>query len=129
MKLVFFFQNAQNFVQILKNAIKFWEYIFCFSHNSVSTCCGNFSYLWRKYMWSAVNVLPNSPKIWHITKRGVFQLNFSWIYRKLGSECYIVSFSSVWYPWTRSFWKAVEKEELSGIEVTTFLWVNKFRNI
>ena len=30
---------------------------------------------WEEYTWSAVNVLPNSPKISNVTNRDVFQLN------------------------------------------------------
>ena len=36
---------------------------FSFEDNSIWTRCWNFSQLWREYTWSAVNVLPNSPKI------------------------------------------------------------------
>ena len=34
---------------------------------------------WREYMWSAVNVLLNSPKISDLANSDVFQLNVSWI--------------------------------------------------
>ena len=30
---------------------------------------------WQEYMWSAVSLLPNSPKILDLTNRDVFQLN------------------------------------------------------
>ena len=40
--------------------------------NNAWSCYGNFSQLWRKYMWSAENVLPNSAKISDLTKREVF---------------------------------------------------------
>ena len=36
--------------------------------------------IWRReYMWSARNLLPNSPKISDLTNRDVFQLNVSCI--------------------------------------------------
>ena len=35
--------------------------------------------VWREYMWSSVNVLPNSRKVSDLTNRDVFQLNVSWI--------------------------------------------------
>ena len=34
-------------------------------------------------MEAAVNVLPNTPKILHITKKDVLQLNLSWLNGKL----------------------------------------------
>ena len=33
---------------------------------------------WGGYMWSAINVLPNSSEILDLTNRDVFQLNLSW---------------------------------------------------
>ena len=32
---------------------------------------------WQEYIWSAVNVVPNSPKTSDVTNRDVFQLNVS----------------------------------------------------
>ena len=39
---------------------------------------------WGEYMWSVVNVLQNSAKIWHLTNRDIFQLNVSWTNGYLG---------------------------------------------
>ena len=39
---------------------------------------------WREYMWPAIKVLPNSPKISDLTNRDVFQLNMSRINGNLG---------------------------------------------
>ena len=50
-----------------KNAIKIAEKDFNFWDNGVLTCCGNFPQLSWEYMWLAVNVLPNSPKISDLT--------------------------------------------------------------
>ena len=41
--------------------------------------CSKFSYLPREYLSSDVNVLTNSPTICNISKRDIFQLNFSYI--------------------------------------------------
>ena len=48
-----------------------------------------------------ITVLPHSPKISYMTKRDVFQLNFSNIYRKLQKRCCSLGFSSAWDTQTR----------------------------
>ena len=48
---------------------------FYFWDNSIWRCCYKLSLLRTEYFSSAVNVLTNSPKILHITKRNFFQLN------------------------------------------------------
>ena len=76
-------------------------------NSGVSRCCGNFSLLWREFMWSAVTVFPNSPKISDVIRR---------------------EFVSIWELWTREFTKGVLKRKFSGI-VTTFFSINNFQNI
>ena len=39
---------------------------------------------WREYMWSEINVLPNSRKILGLTNRDVFQANDSRMNGNLG---------------------------------------------
>ena len=39
---------------------------------------------WREYVWSAVNVFPDSPEISDLTNRYVFQLNVCWINENIG---------------------------------------------
>ena len=51
------------------------EKSFCFWDNCISIGCGKFSQVRKKYLLPAVNVLANSPKIWNVTKRDIFQLN------------------------------------------------------
>ena len=48
-------------MEISGNVYGFWD-------NGVWRCLGNFSEVSREYMWASVNVLPNSPKISHLTK-------------------------------------------------------------
>ena len=47
---------------------------FCFGDNSIWSGCVKLSLLRKEYLSSAVNVLTNSYKILHITKRDIFQL-------------------------------------------------------
>ena len=42
----------------------------------------SFMYI-REYISSSINVLPNSPKISHLTNKDVLQLNVPWIKGKL----------------------------------------------
>ena len=63
----------------------------------------------------------------HLTKVDILQLNFSYVNEKLILKCFSAGSSSVWEPWTRLLSKLVLKEELTGIEVTTFVVVNNFQ--
>ena len=85
--------------------------------------------IWREYMWSEFNVWPKSPKISNVNKTDVFQLNLSWLNRKLGWQFYWASFSSVWHPWRHWLSKGFVKQNLSDIQVSTFLGVNDSQNI
>ena len=60
-----FYVDCKNAIKNPGNVSDFWD-------NGVWTCLENFCELWQEYMWAAVYVLPNSPKISHLTKRDVF---------------------------------------------------------
>ena len=64
----------------MKNPEKF----FCFKDNDVGTCSVKVCILRREYVYSAVNVLKNSPNILDLTKADFFQLNLSQIHGKVG---------------------------------------------
>ena len=49
---------------------------FCVWGKCIRIGCVNFSLLRREYLSSAVNVLANSLKILHVTKRDFFQLKY-----------------------------------------------------
>ena len=49
----------------------------CFLDNCICTCCSKISQLQSEDLLSAVNVLKNSRKISHITKRDIFKLHFT----------------------------------------------------
>ena len=121
MKRIFFFLNALNFMEIAKMQYKFQKMfrvfkIMAFEH--VSGISVNYD---QNTCWAAVNVLPNSPKISHLTKRNVFSLNCSWLNGKLGWMCCRPDFTSNCNPVTPWLSKGVRKRELLGIQVTVFL--------
>ena len=60
------------------------EKVFCFKDNDVWTCCVKVCILRPEYMYSAVNVLTNSPNILDLTKADFFQLNLSQIHGRIG---------------------------------------------
>ena len=60
------------------------EKVFCFKDNGVWTCCVNVCILRPEYMYSAVNVLTNSPNILDLTKADFFPLNLSQFHGKIG---------------------------------------------
>ena len=64
----------------MKNPEKFFR----FKDKGVWTCCVKVCILRREYVYSAVNVLTNSPNILDLTKAGFFQLNLSKIHGKIG---------------------------------------------
>ena len=80
-------------------------------------------------MLSAINVLTNSCNILDLIQRYVFQLNLSRINRKSGWKWCCAGLGSVWDPWTRWLPEGVLKQELLGIQVSTFFGVNSFQNI
>ena len=69
------FENVQNWISISKLRIRKLEKIFRFWDNCIWKCCNKLALFWREYLSPAVNVLRNSSKILHITKRELFQLN------------------------------------------------------
>ena len=60
------------------------EKVFYFKDNGVWPCCVKVCILRPEYMYSAVNVLTNSPNILDLTKTDFFQLNLSQIHEKIG---------------------------------------------
>ena len=102
--------------------------IFGFGDNYVWACCRNFSQFGRQNLWEAVKGLKNNPKTSHLTRTDVLQLNLSESNGKLGWKRCRSGFSSVLDPIRRYLPKGVVKEDLSRIQVTTFLGVNNTAN-
>ena len=107
---------------------KHWEKFFSFGANGVWTCSGNLCQLWREYMRPAVNVLPNSRKISNLPKREMFSISICAGLMENYDQSGAVQILSM-FPWARSLLKAVLKQELSCIQITTFSEVNTFQNI
>ena len=59
------------------------ENVFSFKDNGVWTCCVKVCILRPEYVYSAVNVLTNSPNISDLTKAHFFQLNLSQTHGKM----------------------------------------------
>ena len=70
-----FLKKPSKFYLNFKNEIKLWKNIFGLKDNCGWTSSGNFSQIWEEYLWSAVNILENRPKISYPTKRHDTQLN------------------------------------------------------
>ena len=66
-----------------------------FSDNCISIGRAKLSLIRRKYLSLAVNVLTNSPKILHITKKDLLQLNFLHIRQYISVEGVVVQISTV----------------------------------
>ena len=75
LRVIFFFQILRNLIYISKLQKKNWQKGFCFLDNCNCSCSVKLSLLRREYLPSVVNVLTDSPKTLHITKRDFFQLN------------------------------------------------------
>ena len=60
------------------------EKVFCFKDKGIWTCCVKVCILRREYVYSAVNVLTNSPNILDMTKADFLQLNLSQINWRIG---------------------------------------------
>ena len=71
-----FFKKSSKFNLDFETSEKNSEKVFSFRDNCIRIGCVELSLLRRVYMSSAVNVLTNSLKILHITKRDFFKLNW-----------------------------------------------------
>ena len=71
------------FMLDFRNTAKNPQKVFCLWDNFISIGTVKLSLLRTGYFSSAANVLTSSPKIWHVNKRDVFQLNW------LGSDQWI----------------------------------------
>ena len=70
-----FFWKCSKFYLNFKNAEDNSDKSICFWNNCIWIASVNLSLLRRENLWPQVNVFPNSPKMFNITKRDFFQLN------------------------------------------------------
>ena len=75
MRVIFFFKVFKIWSSF-EECRKKWEEDFCYFDNCIWIGCVKLSLLRREYLSSVVNVWKHSPKIFHITKRHFFELNF-----------------------------------------------------
>ena len=118
------FSKCSKFYVDFQNRIKFSENVDGVGYNCVWICCSSFCQLWQEYMWSAVNVLKNGPKISDPTKRHDTTHNIFDINETLAWDYCRADFSSVLNPLKPWFPKGVLKYELGDILVTTFFGIN-----
>ena len=86
------------------------------------------SLLRRKYLSSAVNVLRNSLKILHITKRNLVKLNCLGIHQELSEGCRHLDLNTVWVRLPSCLLKGTVKRRFLHIYLTTFFGVRNFGN-
>ena len=126
---VSFLKNRSKFYVYFKNAKKIRRNVFSFQDNCGWTYRGKFPLLWQEYLPSAVNMLPNGPKISDPSRSHDTHFNFSHINKKLPKKCCRADFRSFSGHLTRWFMKGLLKEDLPNIQVTTFSNLNNFRSL
>ena len=102
--------------------------LFCFWDNCIWIGRVNPSLLRREYFWPAVNVLPNTPKIFHIAQRDFFQLNSFHSDQYIRSRWCHSDFNSVWSRLPCCLGKGLLKLYFSDTYLTTFFGVRSFTN-
>ena len=80
------------------------------------------------YLSSAINVLTNTSKIWHINKVGIFIISSSQSHQKIWSKCSHTDFTSVWDTLTCWLSKNVLKRSFLESGLTKILTVCNFEN-
>ena len=111
-----------------RNGAKNSEKFSCFLDNWIWTGCGKFSPLRREYLSLTANVLTNSFKIWDITKRDIFQLNFPHIDEKIRWKCCHADFNSLSDPLACWLGNGVLKRGFLDIHLNTYLAVCNSQN-
>ena len=86
------------------------------------------SQLRREYLWSAVNILTKSPKIWHITKREFLQLNCVHSDQEIWQWCCCWDINSVSASLPCYLSKGPMKGDFLDFYLSTFFGVCKLKN-
>ena len=90
-----FFWKCSVFNENFRNVQNIWENVCCFWHKCISVGCVKFSLLKRECLSSAVNLLTNSLKIFHIPKRDFFQYNYLHSDQKQLKKCCRLQWKSI----------------------------------
>ena len=115
-----FFSKYWKFILDFENGAKKSENFFCFWDNCFWIGTIKLSLVRTGYFSSVANVLPSSPKIWHLRNRDFFQLN------RLGSDqwiwlrCSDADLNSAWASSPCCLSKGHLKGDFLDIYLTTF---------
>ena len=123
----FFFKILKIFIDF-NNAINIPQNVFGFLDKWIWTGCQNFSLLWREYLWSAVSVLANGPKIADLILERSFPTQYILDWWKSKRKMLLCRFQRCLYRLIRWLTKRALKQDLSCIQVITFFGVNNFGN-
>ena len=125
---VTFFWKCSRFNVYLKNLQSNWKTSLSFWDNCIWVCCVKVHLLRREYLSSAVNVLANNVKIFHVTKRNLFQLNYLHSDQWIWQSCFRGDWISVSARLPCYFLRRALKRDFQDIYVTTFFGVRNFGN-
>ena len=117
---VIFFSKYLKFKLDIKKAPKNWENAFCFWDHCIWTGIVKLSLLRTGYLSSASNVLTSTPKIWHVSKRDFFQLNWLGSDHWICSRCSNANFNGAWARFSCCLSRDTLKREFLNIYLITF---------
>ena len=127
MKIIFFSKRLKFDVDS-RYRTKEWIEVFGFQGNCIWFGDVQFSPSRTGYLSSAVSVLRNTPKNWHITKGDIFQIKFSQSNEKIWWKCSHADFTRVWDPLTCWLSKGVPERYFLESGLTTLFTFCNFRN-
>ena len=123
-----FFGKCSKFNLDFENAEKNQGKVFCFWNNWTWIGCVKYSLLRRQFLSTALNVLTNSLKIYHITKRDFLQSNIPPIDQLIWYRCCRSDLNRADTRLPCSFWKGNLKRDFLHIYLTTFFAGRRIRN-
>ena len=127
MRFKFFLKYSKSNVD-LKNAQNNWEKSSSFRDKSIWICCVKLPLLRREYLSSAVNLLTNGLKIFQVTKRDSFELNYLHSDRKIWQRCCHCDGNGVLALLPSSLSRGCLKRDFLDIYLTTSFGVRNFGN-
>ena len=128
---VIFFSNFFKFKLDFKNQGKNLEKVICFWEICIWIGIVKLSLVRTGYFSSGANVLTSSPKIWHVIKRNVFQLNWLGVDQWIWQSCCDADFNGALARLPCSLPKGSPKLGFLDIYLTTF-WesvISKLQNV
>ena len=128
---VIFFSKFLKFNLDFKTLAKNWEKVICFWDNFIWIGIVKLSLVRTGYFSSGANVLTSSPKIWHVIKRNVFQLNWLGVDQWIWQSCCDADFNGALARLPCSLPKGSPKLGFLDIYLTTFSEsvISKLQNV